>query len=147
MPELPEVETTLRGIKPHIEQKTIAEVIIRQHQLRWPIPIDLNQNLSGRTILQIKRRGKYLVLFVDNGGSVIIHLGMSGRLKILHQPAIPGKHDHVDIKFSQQMILRFTDPRRFGAVLWITGNPYQHPLLSNLGPEPLEKTFIANYLW
>jgi formamidopyrimidine-DNA glycosylase len=145
MPELPEVETTIRGLQPHLEQAIIQEVIIRQHQLRWLIPKDLNQQLTQQQIIRITRRGKYL-LFQCTGGTLIIHLGMSGRLRLLSQPSAPKKHDHVDILFKDNC-LRYTDPRRFGAILWTSDDPMQHVLLKKLGVEPLTAAFTADYLY
>lgn len=146
MPELPEVETTLRGIQPYIENNIVTNIVIRQHKLRWPIPNNLLQQLQGETVTQLERRGKYL-LFKVGAGTLILHLGMSGSLRLLMQQVLPQKHDHVYIEFSNAVILRFTDPRRFGALLWIKGNPYLHPLLINLGPEPFDSRFSAKYLW
>src|SRR5690349_19205683 len=144
MPELPEVEVTLRGIKPHVLGKKITNVIIRFPRLRWAIPADLPQKLTGRTLKDMTRRGKYLLLTFANG-TLIIHLGMSGRLRIQHREVPIKKHDHVDICFADYY-LRFTDPRRFGAILW-SETPEKHALLKNIGPEPLTKDFTANYLW
>lgn len=147
MPELPEVETTCRGIAPHLIGKVIANVIIRNAMLRWPIPQDLPELLSGLTIQTVVRRAKYLLL--DCGrGTLILHLGMSGSLcvllpKLVQSPELPRKHDHFDLILNDQTILRLHDPRRFGAVLWHTGNVAQHPLLMNLGPEPLTADFNA----
>lgn len=146
MPELPEVETTLRGLKPYIEQQSIRQVIVRDHRLRWPIPSNINKILRGQTVQTIERRAKYLLFRLDRG-SIIIHLGMSGRLSILTSHKTPQKHDHFDIGFSNQLILRFTDPRRFGAFLWLDGDPFLHPLLKNLGIEPLQRQFTGKYLW
>jgi formamidopyrimidine-DNA glycosylase len=146
MPELPEVETTLRGITPHIDQQTIAKVIVRQPRLRWPISTEMPQDLLGQTIISLTRRAKYLLL-TTHAGTLAIHLGMSGTLRILTQHQAPGKHDHVDLIFAHGKILRFMDPRRFGAFLWIKDNPEQHPLLHHLGVEPLHKDFSAKYLW
>lgn len=145
MPELPEVETTLRGIIPHILHHRIKKVITRQHQLRWKIPLNIQTFLINKTFVHAERRGKYILLKTRHGG-VIIHLGMSGHLKILTKNQPPKKHDHVDIIFSNKIILRFTDPRRFGAFLWSEGEPSNHPLLKNLGVEPLSKKFSALYL-
>lgn len=145
MPELPEVETTRRGIQPFIENQTITQVIIRQHQLRWPICSHLPQKLQGQMVQRIARRGKYL-LFEMKQGTFILHLGMSGSLRILKEKIAPKKHDHVDIEFSPHTVLRFTDPRRFGAVLWTEGVALQHPLLAKLGMEPLTSDFSATYL-
>ncbi|MBX3710127.1 MAG: bifunctional DNA-formamidopyrimidine glycosylase/DNA-(apurinic or apyrimidinic site) lyase [Gammaproteobacteria bacterium] len=146
MPELPEVETTLRGILPHINRQTITKVVVRQCQLRWPIQSNLPQILSGKKIIDVERRGKYLLLRTDSG-AIIIHLGMSGHLRILTQDLLPNKHDHVDIVFQSNKILRFTDPRRFGAFLWTKDDPHHHSLLKNLGIEPLTKGFSGKYLW
>ena len=145
MPELPEVETTLRGIQPFIENKIIQQIIIRRPNLRWPIPKDKLQQLSGYAITQVKRRAKYLLLTTELG-TIILHLGMSGRLRVLDTPVVAKKHDHVDIIFNNGTILRFTDPRRFGALLWTDTDPQQHPLLKNLGVEPLTRQFTYQYL-
>jgi|TARA_R110000851_G_scaffold110330_1_gene233048 formamidopyrimidine-DNA glycosylase len=146
MPELPEVETTRRGIAPYIENQQVKQVVIRDSRLRWPITDNLEEKLCGKIIQSVSRRAKYLLLHTAEG-TLFIHLGMSGRLRILttFQPA--EKHDHVDIVFANNIILRFTDPRRFGAVLWTTEPPLQHPLLHHLGPEPLEEDFDAEYLF
>jgi len=146
MPELPEVETSRRGIEPHILNKTVSDVIVRQKQLRWPITASLKKQLIGQVIRQVERRGKYILLSTD-AGTVILHLGMSGSLRIL-PPSIPAeKHDHFDIVFSHKKILRLRDPRRFGAVLWTKSDPLKHKLLVNLGPEPLTEDFTAEYLF
>ncbi len=151
MPELPEVETTRRGIAPHLLGQSIANVIIRNPSLRWPIPGNLPELLAGLTIQAVTRRAKYLLL--DCGvGTLILHLGMSGSLRILPyrlmQPIeLPQKHDHFDLILSDQTVLRLRDPRRFGAVLWHTGDILQHPLLMNLGPEPLTADFNAQQLF
>ncbi|EKD74294.1 MAG: hypothetical protein ACD_45C00006G0002 [uncultured bacterium] len=145
MPELPEVETTLRGIAPHIKQQTITNVIVRQHQLRWRIPSNIQQILTDEMIIHVERRGKYLLLKTHNG-AIIIHLGMSGNLRVLAKTLPPDKHDHVDIIFHNKKILRFADPRRFGAFLWTEGNPHNHSLLKNLGVEPLTNHFSGKYL-
>lgn len=128
MPELPEVETTLRGIAPHVEQQIIADVIVRQYQLRWQVPPTIRQILLGKKIAQVERRGKYLLLKTQNG-AIMIHLGMSGNLRILTNVSPPNKHDHIDITFSNKKIMRFCDPRRFGAFLWVKGNPHEHSLI------------------
>ncbi|SFE92583.1 bifunctional DNA-formamidopyrimidine glycosylase/DNA-(apurinic or apyrimidinic site) lyase [Nitrosomonas sp. Nm166] len=151
MPELPEVETTRRGIAPHLVGRPIAQIIIRHPRLRWPIPENLPELLTGLTIQAVTRRAKYLLL--DCGvGTLILHLGMSGSLRILPiKPGCsvesPGKHDHFDLILSDQTVLRLRDPRRFGAVLWHTGDVLQHPLLINLGPEPLTADFNAQRLF
>jgi formamidopyrimidine-DNA glycosylase len=146
MPELPEVEVVRLGISPHILHKKIADVIIRHPRLRFPVPSGLKEILLGKRILEIRRRGKYL-LFLTSEGTLIWHLGMSGSLRILTEPLPPKKHDHVDLIFSKGLCLRFNDPRRFGALLWTRDNPLEHPLLATLGPEPLSEDFNADYLW
>jgi formamidopyrimidine-DNA glycosylase len=146
MPELPEVETVLRGIKPHIIQQPIKNVIVRQSQLRWPIISNINHKVKNQTIIAIERRGKYLLLKMHTG-TLILHLGMSGSLRIITIPIQANKHDHVDIELGNKKILRFNDPRRFGALLWTQEDPLQHSLLAHLGPEPLTPAFSATYLW
>jgi formamidopyrimidine-DNA glycosylase len=145
MPELPEVETSRRGIEPHLHNRKISKVIIRQHKLRWPIPKDLPSLVEGQKIREVCRRAKYIYLKLDNG-NIIIHLGMSGSLRICTSKAVPGKHDHIDIIVSSKKILRLRDPRKFGCVLWQAGEISQHKLISPLGPEPLEDDFDAEYL-
>lgn len=146
MPELPEVETTRRGIEPHIEGHTIQEIIVREPRLRWPVPENLNQILSGKTIRQVKRRAKYLLL--DTGsGHLILHLGMSGSLRVITSDTPVEKHDHIDILLTNGQRLRYTDPRRFGAVLWSERPLHEHQLLKHLGPEPLDSEFTAQRLW
>lgn len=144
MPELPEVETTLLGIKPYVLQQSIAKVIIRQTKLRWPILKNLPQILEGEIVLQLERRAKYLFLHFQSG-TLIVHLGMSGRLQIT-QNTKANKHDHVDIVFASGNCLRFTDPRRFGAILWSEEDVHQHVLIKDIGPEPLTAAFNASYL-
>lgn len=146
MPELPEVEITRRGIAKLIRHKTVQQVIVRQPKLRWQIPSALQNELPGTQINQIKRRGKYILLRTQTG-TVIIHLGMSGQLRVLPRAISPDKHDHVDFIFTDQSCLRFTDPRRFGSIHWITTQPLWHPLLQNLGPEPLSKQLTGDYLY
>lgn len=145
MPELPEVETTLRGISPHLQDACVTAVIIRQKQLRWPIPTALETYLQQQKVLKLARRGKYLLLSFSSG-TLIIHLGMSGRLSVLTQPQVANKHDHVDLQFSNHITLRYTDPRRFGAILFTPDDPEQHPLLKNIGVEPLTPQFNGKYL-
>lgn len=146
MPELPEVETTLQGIKPHVLGQTITHLDIRHPHLRWPIPPHLKKLLTGKTIRGLTRRGKYILIQFDHG-TVLLHLGMSGRLRVLTEPLAADKHDHVDIHFSNDCILRYTDPRRFGAILWTAENPLDHPLLAHIGPEPLTSDFNGQHLW
>ncbi len=149
MPELPEVEVTRRGIAPALAGRSVTGVALRVPALRYPLPHDLALRLTGRPLLDIRRRGKYLLLgFAGDGepaGHVLLHLGMSGTLRLL-SPATPaGKHDHVDIVFGA-ITLRLNDPRRFGALLWLAGDPAEHPLLASLGVEPLERGFTATAL-
>ena len=146
MPELPEVETTCRGIKPHIIGQTIKQLIIRQPQLRWPVPETLNKVLCGQEIHSVTRRAKYL-LFSTDAGTMLIHLGMSGSLRIMSAGQSPGKHDHIDFIFNNDTVLRFNDTRRFGAVLWTDAPVEQHPLLKDLGPEPLLDDFNGELLY
>jgi len=145
MPELPEVETTRRGIAPHIEGQTVRQVIVRQPRLRWPVPEKLAQTLAGLRIQAVSRRAKYLLLATD-AGTLLLHLGMSGSLRIISNGQAAGKHDHIDFIFADDLILRFNDPRRFGAVLWTAEPAGQHPLLKNLGPEPLLADFSGDLL-
>jgi formamidopyrimidine-DNA glycosylase len=140
MPELPEVETTLRGLAPHLAGQQIKSVIIRQPQLRWPVPAALPDLLRGQTMRALHRRAKYLLIAFDHG-TLILHLGMSGSLRILPAATPAEKHDHFDLVLDNGTLMRLRDPRRFGAVLWCEGDVTQHPLLKNLGPEPLEKNF------
>ena len=146
MPELPEVETTLRGIAPHLKDQVVANVIIRNARLRWPIPLTLTSTLSGHTIRNLQRRAKYLLIQFDHG-TLILHLGMSGSLRILTSATLPDKHDHFDLVIHNGAILRLRDPRRFGAVLWHVGELSSHPLFAKLGPEPLLDDFNGEYLY
>jgi len=145
MPELPEVETSRRGIEPHLLNRKIKKVTIRQHKLRWPIPKNLPQLVSGKKILAVSRRAKYIYLKLENG-TIIIHLGMSGSLRICTEKVPAEKHDHIDIQVSNNKILRLRDPRKFGCVLWAKGNVEEHKLIKPLGPEPLDDSFTADYL-
>lgn len=145
MPELPEVETTKRGIAPHITGKSLQQVILRHRQLRWPVPADI-ENLQQQTLLSVHRRGKYLLLQFATG-TAIWHLGMSGSLRLVPTNTAPGKHDHVDWIFTDGTTLRFNDPRRFGALLWAETNPDAHFLLAHLGPEPLSDEFDGLYIY
>jgi formamidopyrimidine-DNA glycosylase len=145
MPELPEVETTRRGIEPHILGRQISAVEVRQSRLRYPVPADLARKLTGKTVRSVTRRGKYLLL--DTGGlQLLIHLGMSGSLRITDSSQPPRKHDHLDIRFGDKL-LRFHDPRRFGLVLLLDAAPEEHALLASLGPEPLSEAFDTDYLY
>src|SRR5512145_2121315 len=151
MPELPEVETTRRGLATHLTGQTIADVVIRNASLRWPIPKNLPRLLRGQTILSLKRRAKYLLM--DCGsvprvvGTLILHLGMSGSLRILPAGTPPEKHDHFDLVLANGTLMRLRDPRRFGAALWHEGDVNTHPLLASLGPEPFESAFDGRSLY
>ena len=145
MPELPEVETSCRGIRPYVTGQAIVDVIVRQPRLRYPVP-ELASSLPGKRIHSVSRRGKYLLLRVG-GGHLLIHLGMSGSLRLVPVGTQAGKHDHIDWVLGSGQVLRFTDPRRFGVVDWIEGNPFDHKLLAPLGPEPLGPEFTADYLY
>ena len=147
MPELPEVETSRRGIEPHIVKRKVQDVIIRQHQLRWPIPKTLPKKIIGHKLQRVTRRGKYLLLNFAEDNTVIIHLGMSGSLRICTTGTPAGKHDHIDFVFGQNKVLRLTDPRKFGCVLWTNEPAEQHKLISKLGPEPLGDDFSSDYLY
>ena len=145
MPELPEVETTLRGIAPHTLERVLSHAIIRQPRLRWLIPANMAELLNNQKLLGITRRGKYL-LFQFAHGHALIHLGMSGSLRIVATDTPPNAHDHFDWVFGD-IALRYHDPRRFGCLLWVEGEPQDHKLLAKLGPEPLTDEFTADYLF
>jgi formamidopyrimidine-DNA glycosylase len=145
MPELPEVETTRRGIEPHVLGARIVEVIIRRRDLRQPVSDDLPL-IEGRKVTQVKRRSKYLLLGIEDGSTVLIHLGMSGSLRVVDPSQVWKTHDHLGITLARGKQLRFHDPRRFGLVLRLTGDPADHPLLASLGPEPLEDGFTTAHL-
>ena len=149
MPELPEVETTRLGLLPVLGQ-AVASVTIRNPAMRWPIPSQIIQTLQGKQLIALNRRAKYiLATFSDanSTGTLILHLGMSGRLCLLEQFAPPEKHDHFDLAFADGRVMRLRDPRRFGAVLWADGDVNQHVLLATLGPEPLDDIFNGEYLF
>lgn len=140
MPELPEVETTRRGLAPLLVGKRIKTAVVRHHGLRRPVPRNLPQLLAGATLLKLSRRGKYL-LFDCGTGTLILHLGMSGRLWVTSKATPAEKHDHFDLVLDNGTVVRLRDPRRFGLVLWHTGDPLDHPLLAAIGPEPLSAQF------
>ncbi|HEY4145151.1 bifunctional DNA-formamidopyrimidine glycosylase/DNA-(apurinic or apyrimidinic site) lyase [Pinirhizobacter sp.] len=145
MPELPEVETTRRGIAPHIEGRRVTGVVLRRPDLRWPIPPEISTLFPGQVIDSVERRAKYLLLRTG-AGTALLHLGMSGVLRVLPANTPIGKHDHVDIVLDSGQVLRFTDPRRFGALLWqMPGET--HKLLEGIGPEPLTDAFDGDRLW
>ncbi|MDB4837259.1 bifunctional DNA-formamidopyrimidine glycosylase/DNA-(apurinic or apyrimidinic site) lyase [Marinomonas sp.] len=147
MPELPEVETTLRGIESNLVGRTLSKVDIRQPKLRWPIPSELNEDMVGQVITHLSRRGKYIGVHTAKG-TLIIHLGMSGSLYFVPAETPPLFHDHVDFQFLDGgPWLRYTDPRRFGAILWTRDDWQQHELLKHLGPEPLSDLFNVDMLY
>jgi len=146
MPELPEVETTRAGIEPHVIGQRVSRVIVRNAQLRYPVPDALARQMSGQSIEAVSRRGKYLLLKTAPG-TAMIHLGMSGSLRMVDADLAPEKHDHVDIVLASGKCLRLHDPRRFGSVLWEAGDVTQHKLLASLGPEPLSDEFDLDYLF
>lgn len=146
MPELPEVETTCNGISKYLINKMVAKVIIRQPKLRWPIPSSIKKILPQQKILSVERRAKY-ILITTKSGTLILHLGMSGSLRIVKSNTPFDKHDHFDLILKNGDCLRLHDPRRFGAVLWTNKPPLEHKLLCKLGPEPLTENFTADDLY
>ncbi len=145
MPELPEVEVTRLGLLPYLLGKQIHALIVRRHDLRWPIPQQLPEQLAQQRIECLDRRAKYLLLTTSHG-SALIHLGMTGTLRILEVPGKPGLHDHWDLQLEDSTVLRYSDPRRFGCLLWQAPGQI-HPLLARLGPEPLSEAFTGERLW
>lgn len=146
MPELPEVETTRRGIEPHLVGQRVREVNVYQRKLRQPVTAGLAAGVTGESFSVLRRRGKYLLLQIGHG-TLIIHLGMSGSLRLVASETPPEKHDHVEFMLMNGQALRFRDPRRFGVVLWTRREPLQHPLIAKLGVEPLETGFDTDYLY
>jgi formamidopyrimidine-DNA glycosylase len=146
MPELPEVETTRRGLAPHLLNQRIRTAIVRNRALRVPVPRALPELVAGATVRSLDRRGKYLLIDCERG-TLIIHLGMSGRLWLVDAPAALDPHDHFDLVLENGRAVRLRDPRRFGLVLWQKGDPLQHPLLANIGPEPLSSAFDGKWLY
>lgn len=144
MPELPEVETTRRGIEPHIEGAQVSDLIIRNGALRWPVPAELPQLVRRQTLQRVSRRAKYLLLEFDHG-AIMVHLGMSGSLRVLSANKPAAAHDHIDLCFSNGRRLRFNDARRFGSWLWQPLGT-THKLLSKLGPEPWSSQFDADWM-
>jgi formamidopyrimidine-DNA glycosylase len=146
MPELPEVETTRRGLAPLVVNQRIATAIVRNHALRLPVPRSLPRRIAGATIAALGRRGKYL-LFDCGPGTLILHLGMSGRLWIVDRATPPEPHDHFDLVLASGTVVRLRDPRRFGLVIWGNGDPLRHALLAGIGPEPLDTAFSGEWLY
>jgi formamidopyrimidine-DNA glycosylase len=149
MPELPEVETTRRGITPHVAGRRVTDFLLYERRLRWPVAESLAQVLRDARIGEVRRRAKYLLLDLDGvavrGSSLLLHLGMSGNLRVLPADTPRLKHDHFDLRLDSGQTLRFNDPRRFGSLHLIQGDT--HPLLAHLGPEPLDRAFDEEYLW
>lgn len=146
MPELPEVETTRRGIEPHVRGQVISKITVRDSRLRWPIPDSLNRWAQDQTIESVERRSKYLLIRLQKG-VILVHLGMSGSLRVLLDDPTPGKHDHVDVELGNGIRLRYNDPRRFGAWLYTENDIDAHELISHLGPEPLTDRFNFDYFY
>jgi formamidopyrimidine-DNA glycosylase len=157
MPELPEVECTRRGLAPWLESRHIRALVVRNRRLRWLIPRGLEERLAGTQVTALERRGKYL-LMRTRAGTALMHLGMSGRMRVLTADTAPDRHDHFDLLLEtvktdpksvagSDICIRFTDPRRFGCLLWAGHDPQTHRLLRDLGPEPLLDEFSGEYLW
>lgn len=146
MPELPEVETTRRGIEPHIAGKCAARIDVRDPRLRWPVPAGIGDQVAGQRLEAVERRAKYLLLRFASG-TLLAHLGMSGSMRVLPAATAPERHAHWDLVMADGTCLRYTDPRRFGSLHWVAGPAEQHPLLAELGPEPFAATFNGGYLY
>jgi formamidopyrimidine-DNA glycosylase len=147
VPELPEVETTRRGIAPAVVGRKVRSMVVRERRLRWALDSDLEKVICGQRITAVDRRGKYLLVRFKNG-TLLLHLGMSGSLRVLHPPVpVERAHDHFDIVLDVGAVLRYHDPRRFGSAIWVSGDPFAHSLLAGLGPEPLEDGFDGAYLY
>jgi formamidopyrimidine-DNA glycosylase len=146
VPELPEVETTRRGIEHALLGARVLEAVVRERRLRWPIAANFETAVRGQTVRSVERRAKYIVIGFD-AGSLILHLGMSGSLRLVKPGTPPRPHDHWDLQLDSGWVLRFHDPRRFGSLHWTEAAPSQHPLLLKLAPEPLSDDFDAAYLY
>lgn len=147
MPELPEVETTRRGVEPYVRGRLVRAFHLREPRLRWPVDATLPRRVQGARITAVERRAKYLLFRLDTDATLMLHLGMSGSLRVLPADTPLRKHDHFDLELDSGQMLRFNDPRRFGSLHLIEGDPSQHALLRALGPEPLDASFDADYLW
>jgi formamidopyrimidine-DNA glycosylase len=147
MPELPEVETTRRGLLPHVGKQRISRLSLYERRLRWPVERCLPENVTGLRICAVIRRAKYLLFELEHQQWLLVHLGMSGSLRVVTPDTPRLKHDHFEIELESGLLLRFNDPRRFGSLHRLEGDPNQHPLLAELGPEPLSVAFDADYLW
>ncbi len=145
MPELPEVETTLRGISPFLHNEKLSRLIVRNRSLRWPVDPDLESKVANKSILGLERRGKYILIHFGYGG-LIIHLGMSGSMRVLMEEDTPGPHDHFDLVTSKGVVIRYRDPRRFGCLLY-AADPAKHERLTGLGVEPLTENLTGEYLY
>ena len=145
MPELPEVETTLNGLRPALLGAKIARLVVRERRLRWPIEARLENKIRGRTVTAMRRRGKYIIIALDRGG-LLMHLGMSGSFRVLARSAAAEVHDHYDLVTDRGRIIRYRDPRRFGCLLWAAGDPMAHERIRALGVEPLESRFTGKHL-
>ncbi len=146
MPELPEVETTMAGIRPYLEGQVLAQLMVRERRLRWLIPVALEKSVGGKKMTKIERKGKYILIHFDEGG-LIIHLGMSGSMRVLLAPLPAGKHDHFDLINQSGQIIRYRDPRKFGCLLYASSHLYNHPRLQTLGVEPLTQDFNGKLLY
>jgi formamidopyrimidine-DNA glycosylase len=146
LPELPEVETTRRGLRPYAQRKRITALEVYEPRLRWPVAPDLARKVAGQRILRVGRRAKYLLLGLESG-TLLLHLGMSGNLRAVPADTPRLRHDHFDLVLDSGLALRFNDPRRFGSLLYASGDPHKHPLLAHLAPEPFAAAFDADYLW
>jgi formamidopyrimidine-DNA glycosylase len=146
LPELPEVETTRRGLVPYVRRRRITALTVYEPRLRWKVPAELPDQVAGQRILRAGRRAKYLLLRLESG-TLLVHLGMSGNLRAVPAGTPRLTHDHFDLVLDSGLALRFNDPRRFGSLLYTSGDPRAHPLLANLGPEPFSAAFDADYLW
>jgi formamidopyrimidine-DNA glycosylase len=146
LPELPEVETTRRGLAPHVRRRRIAALAVYEPRLRWRIARDLPRKVAGKHILRVGRRAKYLLLGLESG-TLLLHLGMSGNLRAVPADTPRRAHDHFDLVLDSGVALRFNDPRRFGSLLYTSGEPQKHPLLAHLAPEPFSAAFDADYLY
>jgi formamidopyrimidine-DNA glycosylase len=146
VPELPEVETTRRGIAPALLNRSVIDVVVRDRRLRWPIPLHLEGRVRGQTVRKVERRAKYLLIGFDSG-TLIVHLGMSGSLRMLKADVPPKIHEHWDLLLEGGGVLRFHDPRRFGSLHWTEDDPALHPLLKKLAAEPLSDAFDGEYLF
>ncbi len=145
MPELPEVETTRRGVAPHVISRCVDTMLIRDRRLRWPVQAGLEERVRGQRIRAVDRRAKYLLFRLDQG-SLMLHLGMSGSLRVLPAFQPPAIHEHMDLVLEGGAVLRYTDPRRFGSLHWLDGDAPEHRLLTGLGPEPLSPDFDGGHL-